>query len=150
MQAQSIFLTFLSLFTLAACSPVAKKTMDNRIKHPVNTIKVTAPKPPKQQPKKQAGLAFLAQGNEPFWTVNVARNNILTFSTPENLEGIKLTAEHSAYAKGIEYYGTYKGTNFHLNIRSQHCEDTMADKSYDMRAKFEFSGKKYTGCASAK
>lgn len=138
-----VTLIFLSLPTLAACtSPAKKQAVHNTIEQPRQQ--------PIEQPKKQANLTFLAQGNEPFWAVDVARNNVLTFSTPETPKGIKLTAEHSAYAKGIEYYGTYLGAKFHLNIRSQHCEDTMANQTYDMKAKFEFNGKKYTGCAKVK
>lgn len=142
---------FLSLSTLAACTSSEKKqAVHNTIEQPASTTKATATKPPKQQAKKRTGFTFLAQGTEPFWAVDVAKNNLLTFSTPENPEGIKLKARRSAYAKGSEYYGTYRGAKFYLNIRSQHCEDTMADQTYDMRAKFEFNGKKYTGCAKVK
>lgn len=92
------------------------------------------------------GFTYLAQGNEPDWSVNVHADNSLTFSTAE-IDGIKLVAKRSAYAKGSEYTGTYQNKPFYLKLDGKPCADTMTDKSYDMTAVFEFAGKKHIGCA---
>lgn len=112
-----------------------------------DTNVATATAPATNAETENTGFAYVAQGNEPDWSINVQANNILVFSTPDNSDGIKLNAERSAYAKGVEYTGNHEGKQFHLNLKGDQCEDTMSGQKYDMTAVFEFNGVKYSGCA---
>lgn len=98
----------------------------------------------------QTDFSYTAFGSEPDWHIQVAKDNSLTFSTPEIMDGIKLNAERAAYAKGVDYSGIYNNKPFVLSLSSKACKDTMADKSYDMTAIFEFDGNNYLGCAEEK
>lgn len=95
----------------------------------------------------QTGFSYKAQGNEPFWTVEVNEDNSLHFSTMDMPDGIRLTAQRSAFAKGVEYTGSYQNKPFALVLKGDTCEDTMADVSYSMIAIFDFNGQTYVGCA---
>ncbi|MDM1696586.1 hypothetical protein HX099_07925 [Thiopseudomonas alkaliphila] len=91
---------------------------------------------------------FRAQGNEPFWTVELAEHE-MRFITPEHLDGIELKVdERLAYAKGVTYSGLYEGQEFWLDIRSQPCQDTMVERDYEFTATFHWAGEDLLGCAS--
>ncbi|MDM1707942.1 COG3650 family protein [Thiopseudomonas alkaliphila] len=91
---------------------------------------------------------FRAQGNEPFWTVELAEQE-MRFITPEHLDGIELKIdERLAYAKGVTYSGLYEGQEFWLDIRSQPCQDSMVERDYEFTATFHWAGEDLLGCAS--
>lgn len=123
-----------SLCTLSACSQHHTQHTTGSADHRVTS---------------SLDLTYKAFGNEPSWMVDIKANNTLIFSTPES-KSLTLRAERSAYAKGIEYIGNHEGQPYTLNINGKACNDTMADKSYDMTATFDFAGQTYTGCASSK
>lgn len=91
---------------------------------------------------------FRAQGNEPFWTVELAEQE-MRFITPEHLDGIELKIdERLAYAKGVTYSGLHEGQEFWLDIRSQPCQDSMVERDYEFTATFHWAGEDLLGCAS--
>lgn len=146
----SISLLVLSTFSLAACSPQAEKKSASAdanavVQEKTSNVAVASADTPAEQ-----GFSYAAVGSEPDWAVNVQADNTLIFSTPENIDGVKLTAERNAYAKGVEYTGMHDGQAFSLNLNGTTCNDSMSDTSYDMTATFEFNGQTYKGCATIK
>ena len=92
--------------------------------------------------------AYRAQGNEPFWTVELLQDQ-MRYVTPENLEGIELQVEEfSADAEGVSYAGSYQNEPFNLVIQSVECQDTMVERSYEFTAVFNWQGEALQGCAS--
>lgn len=154
-----VSLIFICLFVSAGCSQQSEKidhtsTSENStaqneaVQNDVDTQTNMAIASAEQVESNHTGYAYVATGSEPDWTVQVTSDNKLIFLTPNNTDGVALSAERSAYAKGVEYTGTHNNKPFHLNLNGKSCNDTMSDKSYDMTATFEFNGEKYTGCAT--
>lgn len=92
-------------------------------------------------------MAFTAQGNEPFWSVDVA-GDTATYKTPDNQKGRSVKVQRLVFAKGVEYVGTLGGQSFALTIRGTPCSDSMADKSWPMTASLRTGGRSMTGCAA--
>lgn len=135
-----------TVFGLAAvaCTPKSEPSAANT----ASTLEQPSVASEAHAADQTVGFVYSAFGNEPDWTVQVKRDNSLTFATPQNLMGVTMRAERSANAKGAEYTGQHEGKSFHLTLDGRTpCQDTMQDSNYDMTATFEYDGQKYMGCA---
>lgn len=140
-------LTLSAIATLAACqSPSA----DNSVAVPARPASVNAPKPasPSSPPvTQQVPKKFRAGGTEPFWGVDVDGERLL-YTTPENMQGTRLTAKPVVSANGTRYAGTENGKPFSLEIREAGtCSDGMSEIDYRYTATFSFDGRDLKGCA---
>ncbi|MDO5605683.1 MAG: hypothetical protein Q4G25_11045 [Paracoccus sp. (in: a-proteobacteria)] len=90
--------------------------------------------------------AFTAQGNEPFWRIDVAGGNA-RYQTPENQSGRNIKVNRLNYANGVEFIGVLNGAPFSLNIRTGSCADTMAEQSFPMTAQLRIGPRRMSGCA---
>lgn len=142
----------LSVLIMTACSQQAeqKSSTNNNSATVVAQEKTPSVATASADASATRGFSYSAIGNEPDWAVEVHADGMLTFFTPENMDGTKLNAQRSAYAKGVEYTGTHEGKAFHLNLNGAACNDSMSDTAYDMTATFEFDGRTYKGCATEK
>ncbi len=124
--------------------------------------------PPNQQPvmenkegtpnflieKHQRGIDFYAQGNEPFWNLEMDFEKIITFNT---LNGIKFScppvkADVAMDTNVKRYRAVTESGEIIIQLNKSKCDDTMADKSYGYQVKVDFKTSKesnftaYRGC----
>jgi heat shock protein HslJ/uncharacterized membrane protein len=124
--------------------------------------------PPNQQPvmnnkegtpnfiieKYQRGIDFYAQGNEPFWNLEMDFEKILSFNT---LNGIKfncppVNADKAMDANIKRYRAVTESGEIIIQLNKSKCDDTMADKTYGYTVNVDFKISKesdyttYRGC----
>ena len=90
--------------------------------------------------------AFIAGGNEPFWSVEVD-GDALIYSTPEQMPGLVLQATREARDGNVVYRGEHDGREFELELRDQPCQDSMSGWRHDFTARFDWDATTMTGCA---
>ena len=90
--------------------------------------------------------AFIAGGNEPFWSVEVD-GDALIYSTPEQMPGLVLQATREVRDANVVYRGEHDGREFELELRDQPCQDSMSGWRHDFTARFDWGATTMTGCA---
>lgn len=90
--------------------------------------------------------AFVARGNEPFWSVEVSGNTAI-YKTPGNQSGRKVNVSRLTFAQGVEYVGTMDGLVFKVSFRGADCTDSMSGEEFPMSASLTARGKTHNGCA---
>lgn len=85
-------------------------------------------------------------GTEPFWGGKVA-GSTLTYSTPENVDGVTITVERFAGNNGLGYSGTLEGQSFDMAITPGECSDGMSDRTYPFTVTLEIGEEQRSGCA---
>ena len=85
-------------------------------------------------------------GTEPFWGGEVG-GTTLTYSTPENQDGVQIEVARFAGRGGISYSGMLDGTSFEMTITSLTCSDGMSDRTYPFTVSLEIGDDKRNGCA---
>ncbi|WP_405401581.1 COG3650 family protein [Paracoccus sp. Ld10] len=103
---------------------------------------------PTAEPMTYRTTAFVAGGNEPFWTVEVSGNTAV-YRTADDQSGRQIQVNRLVFNEGVEYIGVLGGRPFVLNLRAAECQDNMADKRYPLTARLTVSGQGRPGCASA-
>ena len=91
---------------------------------------------------------FRAFGTEPFWNVNV-EDATLTYTTPEDQDGVVMHGERRAVAGGVEIAGNHEGKAFVLAVTAGDCNDGMSDNQYRLVATFRYGDIDYKGCGEA-
>lgn len=124
--------------------------------------------PPNQQPvmenkegtpnflieKYQRGIDFYAQGNEPFWNLEMDFEKITSFNT---LNGVKFNsppvkADMAMDANIKRYRAITESGEIIIQLNKSKCDDTMADKTYGYSVNIDFKTSKesdyttYKGC----
>ena len=86
-------------------------------------------------------------GTEPFWGGEVG-GTTLTYSTPENQDGVQIEVARFAGRGGISYSGMLDGAApFEMTITSLSCSDGMSDRTYPFAVSLEIGADKRNGCA---
>lgn len=85
-------------------------------------------------------------GTEPFWG-GKAKGTNLTYSTPEDLDGQKITASRFAGRNGLSYSGELREGSFTLAITPGDCSDGMSDRTYPFVATMLIGEEQREGCA---
>lgn len=129
----------------AAQAPAAQDT-------PVAPEAAAAPTPQGQPMAKRAPgdvgtpmAIFRAFGTEPFWNVNV-EDATLTFTTPEDQDGVVMQGQRRALEDGVEITGSHDGKSFALRVSAGICSDGMSDNEYELTSSFRYGETNYTGC----
>ncbi len=91
---------------------------------------------------------FRAFGTEPFWNVNV-EDGTLTYSTPEDQQGVAMHGTRRALADGVEITGSHDGKAFKLTVTAGPCSDGMSDQAYTMVSSFRYGDLDHKGCGEA-
>lgn len=138
---------------LAACSaPQAPAEPAQQPKPPASTDTPAAAEAPmaKRAPGDEAPplQIFRAFGTEPFWNVNV-EDATLTYTTPEDQDGVVMHGERRAVAGGVEIAGNHEGKAFTLTVSEGMCSDGMSDNQYELIAIFRYGDIEYRGCGEA-
>lgn len=87
-----------------------------------------------------------AVGNEPFWNAKID-GDTLVYSTPENIDGTKITISRFAGNGGLGLSGTISGEALLLAITPGECSDTMSDRTYPFTATLTIGDDQRNGCA---
>lgn len=85
-------------------------------------------------------------GTEPFWG-GQASGGQLTYTTPENIEGVTFPVERFTGNSGIGLSGTMDGATFDLTITEGECSDAMSDRTYPFNATLQLGEEMRIGCA---
>ena len=125
--------TFLSLSTLlAGCSG---RVDDNRI---------TA-----DEARPYDGIAadetFYFGGTEPFWGGEI-NGELLTYSTPEDIEGKQITAKRFSGMNGLGFSGNLDGKSFDMAVTEGECSDGMSDRNYPFTVTLKLDDEIRNGC----
>jgi len=91
---------------------------------------------------------FRAFGTEPFWNVNV-EDSTLTYSTPEDQQGVAMQGTRRALTDGVEITGNHDGKAFALTVTAGTCSDGMSDNQYTMVSTFRYGDLDLKGCGEA-
>ncbi|MDF1835388.1 MAG: hypothetical protein P1U62_10995 [Alteraurantiacibacter sp. bin_em_oilr2.035] len=85
-------------------------------------------------------------GTEPFWRAQIADHS-LTWSTPENVDGVTVPVERFAGRGGVSFSGQMDGAALDAAITPGACSDGMSDRTYPFTATIEIGKTQYRGCA---
>ncbi|MDO6441411.1 MULTISPECIES: META domain-containing protein [unclassified Marinobacter] len=98
----------------------------------------------------QAGaleLPFEATGNEPFWHVRVAHQQLVLNRLDDTSEPEVIAVETTAANHhGREFRGELDGQELTLKVARQLCEDTMSGSQFPAQVRLELNGEVYEGC----
>jgi len=91
-----------------------------------------------------------AVGTEPFWGARV-EGRCVTYSTPENQQGIRVWTRYSAGPNGrAAWAGQLDGKLFEMRVRPEAgCSDGMSDQRYPLAVELLVNGEQRRGCAEA-
>ena len=85
-------------------------------------------------------------GTEPFWGGEIA-GDLLTWTTPENIEGEQIAVTRFAGRGGLSFSGTLGGETLDLAITPNPCSDGMSDRTYPYTATVQLGAQQLNGCA---
>lgn len=85
-------------------------------------------------------------GTEPFWGGEVVEGT-LRYSTPENIDGVRIPVERFAGRNGLSFSGTLDGANFIMAVTPGECSDNMSDRTYPFTVTLEIGSDQRYGCA---
>ena len=68
-------------------------------------------------------------GTEPFWGGDVT-GDLLTWTTPERIDGVKARVTRFAGRGGMGFTGTLDGRAFTMTVTQAQCSDGMSDRAY--------------------
>jgi uncharacterized membrane protein len=85
-------------------------------------------------------------GTEPFWGGQAA-GQTLTYQTPDDQQGQRLTVERFAGRNGISFSGDLDGKPFVLAVTPGKCSDGMSDRAYPFTVTLQVRDEQRQGCA---
>lgn len=104
--------------------------------------------------KSKDGIYFYAIGNEPFWNLNIAKDQFIKFNSL-NGDSVKLgyvKSEKAMDANIIRYYSKTDKGSFTATIYDEKCLDNMSGDVFKYKVVVELNNfgdpdyKKFTGC----
>lgn len=123
---------------LAACQEGAEAPAES----PGSTAEPTAPAPASFT--EDAKIQFT--GTEPFWGGSVEGTS-LTYTTPENIDGVTIAVERSGVNNVLTLDGTLDGGSFAMAVTEAQCSDGMSDRTYPLTATLTLPNEVRNGCA---
>ena len=85
-------------------------------------------------------------GTEPFWGGSV-EGGWLTYTTPENMDGQRLSVTRFAGRGGLSFSGVLEGQAVDLAVTPGTCSDGMSDRTYPYVATLQLGDTQRHGCA---
>lgn len=85
-------------------------------------------------------------GTEPFWGGTV-EGGWFTYTTPENIDGKRLSVSRFAGRGGLSFSGILEGQQVDLAVTPGTCSDGMSDRTYPYVATLQIGGQQRYGCA---
>lgn len=97
--------------------------------------------------KKEAGVDFIANGNEPFWSLEIDKGKNFVFNQPGLEKPDTIAYAEATVNNGVRSYQVQDGkTTLELKITPQFCNDGMSDFVYEYRVELNYKKKRYAGC----
>lgn len=93
----------------------------------------------------EAGEVIRFTGTEPFWGGQV-EGSMLTYTTPENIDGEVITVERFAGNHGLGLSGKLGDAAFDMTVTPGECSDGMSDRMYPMTVTLSIGGEIREGC----
>ena len=87
-----------------------------------------------------------ALGTEPFWSAKI-NGNSMVYTTPENIEGLRLELTRFAGNGGLGFTGGLDGSALQLTVTPGECSDGMSDRTYPFTATLKIGEALLAGCA---
>jgi uncharacterized membrane protein len=118
---------------------------------PVEPLSTESPATPAPAPSPSASAAqaetdYVANGNEPFWSITTRSDRII-YSSPEKLDGEELAAAVSQANGWTRFEARMDGTPLLLEVRKQQCFDDMSGFAFSHEARLTRSDGTWRGCA---
>jgi len=85
-------------------------------------------------------------GTEPFWGATIA-DDTLTWSTPENIDGVALPVTRFAGRGGVSFSAELDGAALDAMVTPGECSDGMSDRTYPFTATVQIGNEQRNGCA---
>ena len=85
-------------------------------------------------------------GTEPFWN-GVIQGGVLTWTTPEDLDGTQAELRRFAGNGGLGWSGELGGERIDIAVGPGPCSDGMSDREYPFNAAVRLGDMSLTGCA---
>ncbi len=93
------------------------------------------------------GIHFVASGNEPFWSIHLSSDSLVTYMTPDaeyTFPDIEPVPAESAPPSLRAVQG---GNSIEININTGHCRDSMSDFLFTHRVEVQFNNQQpVNGC----
>ena len=84
-------------------------------------------------------------GTEPFWGGKLS-GGTLTYTTPENSDGIALEVERFAGRGGLSLSGALGGQGLDVMVTPGECSDGMSDRTYPLTVTLKLGEDTRNGC----
>ena len=85
-------------------------------------------------------------GTEPFWN-GVIQGGVLTWTTPEDLDGTQAELRRFAGNGGLGWSGELGGERIDIAVGPGPCSDGMSEREYPFNAAVRLGDMSLTGCA---
>jgi uncharacterized membrane protein len=96
--------------------------------------------------KSKKGIAFLGIGNEPFWSVEISKQDSIRFHLAEWSQPISFASVAVINMDSITYKASTDSLNINISIYPRFCNDGMSDYVYDHEIKLKYNDHLYQGC----
>lgn len=99
------------------------------------------------QKKEKEGLAFFGIGNEPFWNLEVSRQERMAFNQAEWTKPLQFDSVRlSSTEDSLVYTASSDTASIKAIIYNRFCSDGMSDYIYTHSLRVEYNGKTFKGC----
>ena len=97
--------------------------------------------------EQQEGIDFYGVGNEPFWNVEINKDETIAFqladwTAPKNFQ----PAEPVSSSDSIHYQASADSVQLKVTIYQRFCRDAMSDYIYPQAVKVVHNNETYRGC----
>ncbi|MGZ5189368.1 MAG: copper resistance protein NlpE N-terminal domain-containing protein [Flavisolibacter sp.] len=97
--------------------------------------------------RAELGVSIVGIGNEPFWNIEVMRQDSISITMPEWKQPLILKiSTASSSADSIAYVAKNDSTNLRVTLFPFFCSDGMSDYVYSNKMRVWFNDKVYEGC----
>jgi len=136
------------LLTLTFCQSPDSEGGDTTNDDPNQVEEVNAEEESKKVPDA-AQVTFKAQGNEPFWSVEILGEEAIRYTSPETKVVFPFVPPILSPSSNPSEVYAAKTTEHELRMviyTDEACSDTMSDEDFPNTVEITFNGQKKKGC----
>ena len=89
--------------------------------------------------------ALTLLGTEPFWGAKI-NGSTLTYSTPDNIEGVEIEVSRFAGNGGLGLNGEFNGEAMQIAVTPGECSDGMSERTYPFTVTLIIGETQLNGC----
>ena len=98
------------------------------------------------QTKRKEGALLYGVGTEPFWSIQLNKNDSLVLNMPDWSTPLQAKLEETTTGKDSTVYAAAAGDSLRLIVYPFFCSDGMSNFVYTKRIKLTYRGQTYHGC----